>query len=139
MTCESVITLVFAFFVFDFRILRVEAADCSTYISGSQLVVPENTNCDLSSDIDINEVQILGQVTSTSNSGINITITCTSFVIEAGAEVNLAGKGHQKGQGPGAGNAVGSGGMNYILLIIICDLLFVITITQICAHNYILL
>lgn len=112
MTQPGVITLILAFFAFDFRVQWSDATvlDCQTYISGSQLVVPENTVCEMSSNIDVEEVEVLGQMVSANASNVKIQITCTSFTIEAGGEVNLDGNGYPAEQGPGAGNADGSGG-----------------------------
>ena len=116
MARHSVIMLFFAFFAFDTQIERVEAqVDCSTLISGSGLLVPEGTTCDLTSDINVNDVEILGQVIS-STSPVQVTITCATFVIEAGGEVNLAGKGHLNG--PGAGDS-SSGGKDILFFYIV--------------------
>ena len=115
MARNSVIMLCLAFFTFDTQVKHAKAADCLTYISGGTLLLPENTVCDLDSDIDATDVQILGQAISSHDSDVQVTITCTNFAVEAGGMVSLAGKGHGSGQGPGAGNAGGSGGTKYLI------------------------
>ena len=106
MALYSVVALFLAFFALDTQFESVQASDCATLISGSTLLVPEGSECDLSSDISVNDVQILGNVIS-NTSPVQVTISCSSFTIEAGGEINLAGKGHTGGPGEGVSNSGG--------------------------------
>ena len=105
---RSVLMLCLAFFALESHVELTKAADCVTFISGSTLKLPENTVCELVSDISVDVVEILGQAVGTVS---NVTITCVTFTIEAGGIVSLAGQGHGPQQGPGAGTAGGSGGI----------------------------
>ena len=111
MTRHRVITLLLAVLtLLNFKIGRNDAADCSTFQTESVLNVPEGGSCDLTTDITVDEVNILGQIKVPKEAAKLITIRCTTFSIEAGGRLDLVGSGHGKKTGPGAGTADGSGG-----------------------------
>lgn len=109
MTLSGIFTLCF---VAAISIDVARATECSSLIAGSSLVVPENTECTLSSGLTgLNDILVHGtiQVTAASNVQLSATIV---HVLTGGkiAADNLASGGY------GAGNTLGSGGKNVILM-----------------------
>ena len=95
------------------KIGRTDGEDCSSFVTESVLNVADTASCELTSDLNVEEVNIDGEVYVTSAAARLFTITCATFNIEAGGKLILDGSGYASGQGPGVGTASGSGGMYF--------------------------
>ena len=111
---------------------RTDGEDCSSFVTESVLNVADTASCELTSDLNVEEVNIDGEVYVTSAAARLYTITCATFNIEAGGKLILDGSGYASGQGPGVGTESGSGGMYnkqtiiHILHVFQCHCLWVI-------------
>lgn len=93
------------FWILGFSVDVVRATECTTLLSGSDLTVPDNTECTVSADFGVTTLTLQG--TMKVISPVPVTISAQTMDIQAGAKLSADAI---IDDGPGNGNSLGSGG-----------------------------